>query len=705
MNTTEFEIVKENGMNFQSLNEETPFFLFTIRKKLKDVLNDFILEQGKSKISKDVTVKNVVFEDGMSGYVYKREGMIFGSQLFATLADGGFVVKRYYAYLTPSAVSYDFYNEAGDWVEQTETLNKELQTMSFLDMENANPVVNHIYNFLAHEYELATSGHSHSKALSFIKKYIVEVDKSNKKLLAYHQKAKDPAILNCLAKRLELESNYDLTWEESAIVEKKITTELKKIISTKKRTHNLSSNEYAIPAFIVRSQNKMAKYKANPWFHFKGLLYKYTIGVLKGFGKTVTSNLGFSIAFAIYSPFTFYFITQPINPQAMWAVGKVRGISLAISETVDKVMPNSSATKVVEEVSLAPIVAGAAAVAVSGAQKVDLPAKFPLSLDTKKYIDQDWFDRMNDFKSMQINYETSMQASERFGRNEQMETQFNFPLLVEALWYDLERYDHELQDLKENNTANLPELNTFIDNELRRTQDLQLYVWDKMYRFLSDYLYIMQDDATEQTQKSYYTGHAFIFFNKITPAILEKVKTNPSKLHLESLEKLAKKFKDQRIQGADILDRLNKNSKLFQQKNIYDGNELRSYMKRHWEVIYLQQNKAQESAHFGVQIYMASLKNALWTIQTITSNKRAELVQYKDLLLKGWGTKDSSVKFVPITGLEELFEHMLHFLTFDYVSVKNEVSSLEKDPESTQRRMVIEGVRSFIKDRKKMMDL
>jgi hypothetical protein len=215
----------------------------------------------------------------------------------------------------------------------------------------------------------------------------------------------------------------------------------------------------------------------------------------------------------------------------------------------------------------------------------------------------------------------------------------------------------------------------------------------------------MQDDATEQTQKSYYTGHAFIFFNKITPAILEKVKTNPSKLHLESLEKLAKKFNDQRIQGTDILDRLNKNSKLFQQKNIYDGNELRSYMKRHWEVIYLQQNKSQESAHFGVQIYMASLKNALWTIQTITSNKRAELVQYKNLLLKGWGTKDSSVKFVPITGLEELFEHMLHFLTFDYVSIKNEVSSLDKDPESTQRRMVIEGVRSFIKDRKKMMDL
>jgi hypothetical protein len=215
----------------------------------------------------------------------------------------------------------------------------------------------------------------------------------------------------------------------------------------------------------------------------------------------------------------------------------------------------------------------------------------------------------------------------------------------------------------------------------------------------------MQDDASEQTQKNYYTGHAFVFFNKITPGILEKIKTTPNKLHLESLEKLAKKFNDERVQGTDILDRLKKNSKLFQQKNVYDANEFRTYMKRHWEVIYLQQNKSQESAHFGVQIYMASLKNALWTIQTMTSNKRAELVQYKDLLLKGWGTKDSTVKFVPISGLEELFEHMLHFLTFDYVSIKNEVTGLEEDPESTQRKMIIEGVKSFVNDRKKMMEL
>jgi len=102
---------------------------------------------------------------------------------------------------------------------------------------------------------------------------------------------------------------------------------------------------------------------------------------------------------------------------------------------------------------------------------------------------------------------------------------------------------------------------------------------------------------------------------------------------------------------------------------------------------------------------MASLKNALWTIQTMTSNKRAELVQYKQLLTEGWGAKDSKVKFVPVVGLEELFEHMLHFLTFDYVSIKNEVSGLAVDPESTQRRMVIEGMRNFVIDREKLKKL
>ena len=113
-----------------------------------------------------------------------------------------------------------------------------------------------------------------------------------------------------------------------------------------------------------------------------------------------------------------------------------------------------------------------------------------------------------------------------------------------------------------------------------------------MGQFFLDHPYIVVDQDNEQTERNYYVGRQFIFFNSMTDK-LSKLTEEIPKTH-ELVKTLAKKFKLAKSEGYSVLETLKQNSKMFQQENLFHSESQRSYMKRQWEVLFLQQNKKQE---------------------------------------------------------------------------------------------------------------
>ena len=89
-------------------------------------------------------------------------------------------------------------------------------------------------------------------------------------------------------------------------------------------------------------KTKLKVIKKRPGSNIRGLTYKYTLGNLFWFVSTVKENLGYSVALAIYGPFTFYFITQPMNPHAMRAVGKLRNAYIETVTTIEDITTSKS---------------------------------------------------------------------------------------------------------------------------------------------------------------------------------------------------------------------------------------------------------------------------------------------------------------------------------------------------------------------------
>jgi hypothetical protein len=60
-------------------------------------------------------------------------------------------------------------------------------------------------------------------------------------------------------------------------------------------------------------------------------------------------------------------------------------------------------------------------------------------------------------------------------------------------------------------------------------------------------------------------------------------------------------------------------------------------MQRQWEILYLMQNKTQEASNFGLQMYVWSVRNAIWVLNTLYAQKNHELDVIADYI-------DSSIK-------------------------------------------------------------
>jgi hypothetical protein len=206
------------------------------------------------------------------------------------------------------------------------------------------------------------------------------------------------------------------------------------------------------------------------------------------------------------------------------------------------------------------------------------------------------------------------------------------------------------------------------------------------------------DIKDEHSVRDYYLGHSFIFFKKITDVIKGDFPDLPVSKRLAEIHDKASLYNSMRIQTPYIHDNILKNAKIFQQVDPMSTDEFRSYMKRQWEILYLQNNKAEESSNIGQQAYLWSIRNMLWGIQTLSSLKREDL---KNIFFIAANFSESkSYRYIDIESVNLQFENIVNMLNVEFVGIRKELKeSLRNDIEYMQREELLKQLSESIRER------
>ena len=713
-------------------------FLTTDVQSISPFLENIFIDGGRKKYGLEGVIRPVIFNDGMSGFEYKLEEADGLLQIGLILGGTGYSMKRVLHFEGQLKERHDYFDMQGEFTFSAEKEALRSLIVDFHEMDQKCPILNHLYNFLSMEYKNAKEGRSLTKTAHSVEKLLRQMYNSRNLHLAIQDKTRDAAITNIYHKILQAESDPVLTWEERQLVFSNYKKELKEIVSTKIRAHKLSNASFKISLFLKNIECFLTRVIARPLDNLMGLLYRYTIGKVIWFFQTVKNNLGYSIALAVYGPFTYYFITMPMNPHAMQAVGRVRSAYLQTMNEISRLVDSSDV--VVNDFKSKEAIAAPRAVLkedintdsistkMAAPGNIILPSSITsgqiqptlidlgnggtekampsilnmlLTTDSEQTNKTPWSERMSHFKQMQIAYEENIEFASRMGRLEQLETQYNFPMQVEAAWEEMERYNHFIFKLREENPNMTAKMKQFLVNEINRTQQLELYLWDRMGRFILDQIYVMLDQDQEQKRNNYYVGRSFVFMEEMTNILSWRYEKLKRPEGYEKIEKLSALYKASRKEFGSVMRNLNANSDLFKQKDIYNTQEFRGYMKRQWEILFLQNAKAQEASNMGLNMYIWSVRNTVWVLQSLYSAKREEIA----LLIK----RDVSGKLLTPSEMlgrskiSMLYETMFHNLNLEYVGIREEIKNhLGRDIESSQRMTVIENIKEFLSDREKL---
>ncbi len=710
-------------------------------------METILQDGGKSSYSLSGTITPFRNRDGYSGFDYDNDTIVAVGLI---LGGSGYVVRRQ---MGSELSRFDYFDLNGNFTFSSQEEGLKALIVDFHQMDLTCPILNHFYNYLSLEYKNAAEGKSQTAMVHSVEKLLKRAYKSKKVRVAIKDGAKDPAVTNIYNKILKAEMDPVLTWEERHLVFNEHKQELNLILATKIRAHKLNNSKIKLALMGKNFSNFTDRFFARPISNSKGLIYRYTIGKVLWFFNTVKDNLGYSVALAVYGPFTYYFITMPMNPHAMQAVGRVRSVYLdartQISSIVDRgseLMDQSSeavaapatttatATNIstvsdtVSTTAAAPIVNIATspeALALAnvvypsrvtmgpvetvtvdlgdGAKKSFQPTTMNMLMSTD--VDQvnktSWTERMSNFKQMQIAYEENIEYASRMGRLEQLETQYNFPMQMESTWEELERYNTLIFKLREENPNLSAKMKQYLFNEISRTQQLELYLWDRMARFILDQIYVMLDQDKEQKRSDYYVGRSFIFMEEMTNILSWRYKNFKKPEGYDRIEKLSAFYKAARKEQGTIMKNLQVNSDLFKQKDVYDTKEFRKYMKRQWEILFLQNAKAEEASNNGLNMYIWSVRNTAWILQSVYSAKREELAILINRDVSG--KLLTPAEMMSRSKITMMYETLFHNLTLEYVGIREEIMNrLGKDIESTQRVMVLDNLKEFFTDREKL---
>jgi hypothetical protein len=721
------------------VSEGLKFLLSHSHEALFPLLEEIVTDGGNKNLAVKEKITPIRRRGHGCGFEYTQEGWIQGHFLVSFMKVGGFSVHTSIAQDGFVSEKWDLYNESGEFVATHYEAPETVASGEAQEMDLMCPIMDHFYNFLACEYDKAGKTEVRSNIVHHIERFLRSYYKSH-----VSERRRDPLIRHVFHKMLIIEADPVLNWEERQLVFTGLLDGLKNTLKVKRRAHGKGVMSQSLGMLRFRWASFSRRFKARPFDNARGIFLKYTFSKVLWFFNTVKNNLGYSVALAVYGPFTYYFITMPMNPHAMQAVGRVRSayidMKTVISESFDQVKlitPSSGLIKVANstppvatatqeetivsekpttEISTLPNpnIIGDSTVTKSknvlypitiAGKTQNYPASYLnllLSSDVPAIDQISWTERMGHFKQMQIAYEESMEFAPRLGRLEQLETQYNFPMVVESAWSEMERYNNSIFRLRQKEANISPKLKQFLTNEVNRTQQLELYLWDRLARFILDQPYVMLDQDNEQKRNDYYIGRSFVFMEEMTQVLNWRYPDFKKPHGHEKIEKMAEKYKAARKEQGSILGNMKANSDLFRQKDAFSTAEFRSYMKRQWEILYLQNSKVEEASNNGLNMYIWSVRNTIWCLQSIYSAKRQELELLVQRDLEG---QLDGLSLAELSKTELLQETLFHNLVLEWVGVKEEIGSkLAKDIETVQRKIVIDNLKESINDRAKLFN-
>lgn len=675
---------------------------------------------------------SVLREDGYSTITFHHSAIRLS---LAPLLGGGWIIKQETQNL---ATSYELYSSRGTWIR---SMSDQPFTLLFVGMTqyvSESVFHNHLLNVLEFDRSNLESGQSNPERLESIER-ILRVGTPS---FSIHDLLHSPSRNRSRLEIVTLEKNRSLRFTERESLRKQIRERMNKEAQLLIRTFQLSKALSAIAISAQLAADNFLLFRTNIRENSLGKLRSWTVGNFLWFVQTVRGNIGYSIALAIYGPFTFYFITQPMNPHAMWAVGRVRSSFL---EVTDQIALKASELGLISSPTLATPLLTHEDTAEKSTNNTNAPtniesntplinsetvpqktqdtteigtandklansshqfAPFALSTELSTTRDQDWATRMSSFKAMQIGYEEAMQFSARMGRLEQIETQLNFPLIVETANQSLIRTSETLTRLLKN-PALLPSLRSGIESDQTRIHIIQLYLWDRWARYMADHLYVVLDASDEQKLSDFYFGRPFLSFLQMTKQLQAQHPTLPLPKEFDRISTLAQETQKLYKSGASVRERLEKNAFVFlahkggKKSEAWDSQKLRDQLKRQWEILYLLQNKAQEASNFGLQMYTWSIRNTVWGIEALSHLWYVEAsILERHLLAKTPVSEQIDEWKKTQTENDGQTESIAHVLYTEYTSVRRELRGrLSHDIEFKQRETLLTELMNSIETR------
>jgi hypothetical protein len=685
---------------------------------IKEIFNVFFDSQScfKGQLSEKIVEHSL--EQGFVGFRFLAQGWIQGHYQLAISFEGEFILSLSQAKNGFFRTRFDYFGQDGNYLRSTSEAPAKLLIPPTLKTFSSRPLLNGLLNLnsaLYLQYDLLQK--SPLTLLNFQKSLFHAVKSTQAEL---------PKIILQEIQELfktqlyAVEANPLLKWEDRQVIFTQKLTELSDLHLDLQKIFKLSSMSLFLQRLKIKNQLRLMRWKTNPLNNARNLIWEWTGKKVIWFFQTVKNNLGYSIALAVYGPFTYYFITMPMNPHAMQAVGKVRSSYVEYKDRLIAYLAELEEVTVVEgsapeDASLNNLTQGKFFWDPTQIHKPQL-GDFLVSFDIPSVTNLSWKERMGHFKQMQIAFEEDLEFAPRMGRLEQLETQYNFSLMSESTWQEMERYSQEIFELRKNYPELPLPLQNYLNQEVALIHQYELYLWDRLLRFVLDQPYVMMDIEGEQSGQDYYLGRSFIFLDEMTQVMKWRYPQIVLPETYAPIEKLAKNFRAKKIYKSTLEESLKVNSSLLkQQEQLATQKKAQPYremMKRQWEILYLQNSKAEEASNNGLNLYIWSVRNTVWSLQTLMSAKRKELsILEKSFLLNALPanqtvTNEQRLKTAQfeISQTEHLIENIYHNLLLEWAGLKREIQEhLPKDLEAHQREYLLQSLKKNFQERERML--